>query len=173
MATAGLRHVVFFYQCIAVYRVAVSTFVRTGLARKEPVLLAVPKPGSALPGWAGTDARLVTVADMADICRNPARLIQTLCTFADRWRGRRARIVTEAVWPGRAAAEICEAARTDALIDRALGGLDATLMCPYDAAGLTGTALADAARAHQWQLGADAADSVVPSPQYSGPGATT
>ena len=165
-ATAeGLRHVVYFYQGVADYRAAVSGFVRAGLARKEPVFVAVPRPGAAVPDWPGGRSALVTVADMAQLGRNPARLIEALRSFAERHRGRRPRIVTESVWPGRTAAEMCEAARIDALIDTALTGLEATLVCPYDAAGLPPAALADATRAHQWRLESDA---VVLSPDYSG-----
>jgi anti-sigma regulatory factor (Ser/Thr protein kinase) len=165
-ATDGLRHVVFFYQGSAHYRAAIAAFVRAGLARKEPVLLAVPQPGSALPDWPAARSALLTVTDMADLARNPARLIAALHSFAGRDLGRRARIITESVWPGRTPAELCEAARADALVDRALHGLRATLMCPYSAAGLPEAALADAARAHQWQLDADP-DAVVSSPGYS------
>jgi len=165
-AREGLRHVVFFYQGHAHYREAIAAFVRAGLARKEPVLLAVPQPRSALPDWPSGGSALLTVTDIADLGRNPARLISALHSFAGGHLGRRARIITESVWPGRTPAEICEAARTDALVDRALEGLPATLMCPYSAAGLPEAALADAARAHQWQLD-PAPDEVVRSPGYS------
>lgn len=164
-ATDGLRHIVFFYRGIADYRAAVANFVRAGLASKEPVLVAVPQPGTAIPDWPDGGSALVTVTDIAELGRNPARLIPALRSFADRYLGRRLRIITESVWPGRSAAEMREAARTDALIDRALDGLQATLMCPYSAAGLPQAALADAAGAHQWQLDPDA---VTPSPDYSG-----
>jgi anti-sigma regulatory factor (Ser/Thr protein kinase) len=167
-ATAeGLRHAVFLYRGVADYRAAIAGFVRTGLARKEPVLLAVPQPAAAIPDWQTGRSALLTVADMAQIGRNPARLIQALRSFADRHRGRRPRIISESVWAGRSAAEICEAARTDALIDAALSGLEATLMCPYNAAGLPAAALADASRAHQWRL---EADDIVRSHEYSGLG---
>lgn len=165
-ATAGrLRHVVFFYQGVADYQAAIAGFVRAGLASKEPVFVAVPQPGAAVPDWPGGRSALVTVTDMAQLGRNPARLIEALRSFAERHRGRRPRIVTESVWPGRTAAEMCEAARIDALIDTALTGLEATLVCPYDAAGLPPAALADATRAHQWRLESDA---MVLSPDYSG-----
>jgi anti-sigma regulatory factor (Ser/Thr protein kinase) len=165
-ATAeGLRHVVFFYRGIADYRAAIAGFVRTGLARKEPVFVAVPQPGAAVPDWPAGHSALVTVTDMAQLGRNPARLIGALRSFADRHRGRRPLIVTESVWPGRPAAEMCEAARIDALIDQALIGLQATLMCPYDAAGLPPDAIADATRAHQWRFESDV---VVLSQGYSG-----
>jgi anti-sigma regulatory factor (Ser/Thr protein kinase) len=155
-ATAeGLRHAVFLYSGMTDYRAAIAGFVRTGLARKEPVLVAVPRPAAAVPDWPPGRSALVTVADMAQLGRNPARLIQALRSFTDRHRGRRARIISESVWAGRSPAEICEAARTDALIDAALSGLEATLMCPYDAAGLPAAALADATRAHQWRLESD------------------
>lgn len=163
-AAQGLRHAVFFYDGMADYRAAVSDIVRTGLARKEPVLLAVPQPGPTLPDWPADGSAHVLVTDMADLGRNPARLIPALRTFANRHLGRRARIVSESVWPGRPAAEICEAARAEALVDVALAGMQATLICPYSA-DLPADALADAARSHQWRLDGG---SVVPSPAYAG-----
>jgi len=151
-APEGLRHVVLFHRGIADYRSAIASFVRTGLASREPVLLAVPRPAITLPEWPAGASRLLTVTDMADLGRNPARLISALRAFIERCGGRRARIVSEWIWPGRPAAEACEAARADALVDLALSGLAATLMCPFNAAGLPGPVLADAARAHRWRL---------------------
>lgn len=98
-ATGGLRHVVFFYQGGGDYRAAVTRFARAGLARKEPVLLAVPRPGLAFPDWPGGSSALMTIMDMADFGRNPARIIPAVRAFADRYFGQRAWIITESVWP--------------------------------------------------------------------------
>lgn len=151
-AADGLRHTSFFYRSLADYQAALGSFVRAGLARREPVLLAVPRPSVALPDWPAGSSTLLTVTDMAELGRNPARIIPALRSFADRHLGRRARIITESVWSGRSPAQMREAARNDALVDLALADLTATLICPFSAIDLPESALSDATRAHQWQL---------------------
>jgi anti-sigma regulatory factor (Ser/Thr protein kinase) len=162
-AAGGLRHISFFYQSLADYRARLGAFVRTGIARREPVLLAVPRPSVALPDWPAGRSALLTVTDMAEL-GNPARIIPALQSFADRYLGRRARMITECIWPGRSPSEMSEAARHDALIDLALGHLTATLICPFSAADLPPSALSDASRAHQWLFDSE---TPVPNSQYS------
>ena len=165
VAAAGeLRHVSFVYQNLADYRSRLGAFVRAGLSGREPVLLAVPRPSITLPEWPAGSSALLTVTDMTELGRNPARVIPALRSFAERHIGRRARMITESIWPGRSVSEICEAARHDALIDLALADLTATLICPFSAADLPPSALSDAGRAHQWLFEADAP---VPNSQYS------
>jgi anti-sigma regulatory factor (Ser/Thr protein kinase) len=163
-AASELRHISFFYQSLADYRTKLGAFVRAGLARREPVLLAVPRPSVALPDWPTGSSSLLTVTDMTELGRNPARVIPALRSFADRHVGHRARMITESIWLGRSPSEICEAARNDALIDLALADLAATLICPFSAVDLSPSALSDAGRAHQWLFHSDAA---VPNSQYS------
>jgi len=88
-------------------------------------------------------------ADMAELGRNPARIIPEVRSFADKHLGRRVRFVGEPVWPGRTPAESCEAARHEALINLAFAGVPATILCPYDASGLAGSVLAGARRTHR------------------------
>jgi anti-sigma regulatory factor (Ser/Thr protein kinase) len=157
VAAAGeLRHISFFYQSLPDYRARLGEFVRTGLARREPVLLAVPRPSVAFPDWPAGSSSLLTVTDMSELGRNPARIIPALRSFADRHLGRRARMITESIWPGRSPSEIREAARHDALVDLALSDVTATLLCPFSAADLPASALSDAGRAHRWLYEADA-----------------
>lgn len=169
MAAADvLHHMVLFYRDLTEYQATIAGFAQAGVAQQEPVLIAVPQQTSGLPGWPGSSG-LVTVADMTELGRNPARIIPALRAFADRHRGQRVRIICETIWPGRSAAEICEGARHEALVDRALAAVPAAVVCPYSAAVLPEQVLADAACTHQWQLGSDA---VQPSASYAGPGAT-
>ena len=74
-ATEGLRHVSFFYQSIADYRTALGRFVCAGVARREPVLLAVPQLSVVLPDLPARSSALVTVTDMAELGGNPARIL--------------------------------------------------------------------------------------------------
>jgi anti-sigma regulatory factor (Ser/Thr protein kinase) len=165
-AADGLGHAVLFYGGAAERRAAMVKLVQAGLARREPVLLAVPQVRSALAGWLGASSALVTMTDMTELGRNPGRIIPALRAFADRHLGHRVQIVCESIWPGRTQAEVCEAARQEALIERAFVGISGTVVCPYSAAGLPESVLADAACTHPWQA---AADSLVPSASYAGP----
>jgi anti-sigma regulatory factor (Ser/Thr protein kinase) len=166
-ATDGLRHVVLFYQGLAEYRSALARFVQAGLARSEPVLVAVPSAGYALPDWTPGSPE-VTATDISEVGRNPARMVAVLRAFADRHSGGRVRIVSESVWPGRAQAEVCESLRHEALVDNVLAGVQATMVCPYNAADLPESVLADAGCTHQWQLGPTG---MAPAPAYGGPDA--
>jgi anti-sigma regulatory factor (Ser/Thr protein kinase) len=164
----GLHHAVLFYGGMAEYRSALARTVQAGIARREPVLIAVPAATTVLADWRDEHSGLVTTTDMTELGRNPARIIPALRTFADKHVGRPVRIISESIWPGRSRAEVCEAARHEALVEGALAGVAGTMVCPYSAAGLPESVLADAACTHQWEAGTDA---VRPSATYAGPGA--
>jgi anti-sigma regulatory factor (Ser/Thr protein kinase) len=165
-APDGLRHLVLFYRDAAEYRACLNAFVDAAAAAGDPVLIAVPGsvvPLPALPGHAAID-----VADMAELGRNPARIAAVLRAFCDANPGRPVRVVTESIWPGRSRGEVCEAVRLEALIEQVLAGLWADVLCPYDAARLPQSVLADARRAHRWQSSGNEA---MPNAQYEGSGA--
>ena len=123
--------------------------MRDGLAAAEPVLVAVPGRRLDLVRAAlGAAAEAVSFADMAALGRNPARIIPAIRRFTDSRRPRRTRFVGEPVWAGRSAAETAEATRHEALINTALAAVPATILCPYDASGLTAAVLEDARRTH-------------------------
>jgi anti-sigma regulatory factor (Ser/Thr protein kinase) len=168
VAAVGFRHVALFYRGVAEYRAALASFAQAGLASHEPILLAVPATRSGLADWLGGSSGLVTTTDMTELGRNPARIIPALRAFADKHVGQRVRIISESIWPGRSRAEVCEAARHEALVEAALAGVTGIMVCPYSAAGLPGSVLADAACTHPWQAGPYA---VAPSATYAGPGA--
>lgn len=142
----GLRHAALFYRDRAEYRARILGFARAGLARGEPSFIAVP----------GDEARLlrdrlgadVVCTDMADMGRNPARIIPRLRAFIDRFPGQHVRFVGEPIWPGRSPAEICEATRHEALINLAFARDDVAVLCPYNAARLSPSAIAAARRTH-------------------------
>src|SRR5215471_3779530 len=149
-ADGGLSHAAFFYRSPPEYVAAIVAFVQAGLAAGEPVLVAVPGTKASvicdqLPAGPGE----VVFTDMAELGRNPARITPEVRAFADKHPGQRVRFVGEPIWPGRSAAEICEAARHEALINLAFAQAPMTIVCPYDASGLAGSVLADARRTHQ------------------------
>ena len=87
---SGFRHVAWCYQTPADYVAVIEEFVRAGQARGEPVLVAVPF-AQLPPGWAVPGSPQVTLTDMAEMGRNPARIIPVLRAFCDRHPGQRVR----------------------------------------------------------------------------------
>jgi anti-sigma regulatory factor (Ser/Thr protein kinase) len=145
-AVGRLRHAAWFYRGQNDYLSGIAEFVRSAVSSNEPVLAVVPASQVAvgsLPN--GPD---VTVADMRELGRNPARLIPAILTFASRYQGRRVRYVGEPAWPGRSAAELREVDRYEANLNEALADLDINVLCPYNAAELSGAVIARASRTH-------------------------
>ncbi len=166
-ATAnGSRHMVLFYRDAAEYRACLSDFVHAAVASGKPVLIAVPRSLASLPAWPG--GAPIRSADMADSGRNPARVVADIRAFCDAHPDSPVRVVTESIWPGRSRAEICEAVRHEALMEQALAGLTAEVLCPYNATTLPRSVLADASRAHRWQF---TGSQVAANADYVGPGA--
>ena len=149
VAHGGLTHLAFFYRDQAEYLARIEAFARDGLANAEPVFVAVPGDKALLVRTRlGGASGQVSYGDMAELGRNPGRLIPALRAFADSRPGHRVRFVSEPVWPGRPAAETREAARHEALINLAFSQTPVSIMCPYDAAGLAPAALLEARFTH-------------------------
>ena len=145
-----LRHAAFFYRSEPEYTGRIAAFVRDGLDRGEPALLALAGNRTGMIAAIVESAPgEVVFADMTELGRNPARIIPEVRSFTDKHPGQRVRFVGEPVWPGRSLAEICEANRHEALLNLAFARAEATILCPYDASGLADSVLADARRTHQ------------------------
>ena len=150
---SGLRHLALFYRDQSERRAKILSFVRAGLARGEPSLIALP----------GDEARLLSEElggepgelqwfDMTDMGGNPARIIPELRSFIDKHVGQRVLVAAEAVWPGRSPAEIREATRHEALVNLAFTDARATMLCAYDVTRLASSAVADARCTHPEHL---------------------
>jgi anti-sigma regulatory factor (Ser/Thr protein kinase) len=149
IAHGGLTHLAFFYRDQAEYLARIQAFAQDGLANAEPVFVAVPgDKGRLVRTQLGGGSGQVAYGDMAELGRNPGRLIPAVRAFAEAHPGRRVRYVSEPVWPGRPTAETCEATRHEALINLAFARAPVSIMCPYDAAGLTPAALSEARSTH-------------------------
>ena len=147
-AHGGLAHLAFFYRDQAEYLSRIQTFAHDGLAHAEPLFVAVPGDKARLVRTRlGGDYGDVSYGDMAELGRNPGRIIPAVRAFAEANPGRRVRYICEPVWPGRSAAETCEATRHEALINLAFSGTPLSIMCPYDA-GLAPAALLEAKFTH-------------------------
>jgi anti-sigma regulatory factor (Ser/Thr protein kinase) len=140
----GLSHLAFLYHGVDEQLEHVLAFARAGLASSEPVFVALPDGlGRRVQAAAGAAARQLTVADMNELGRNPARITLALGTFADQHAGQRIRIITEPLWPGRTAAETAEVMKHESLVQLAVAAADAEVLCPYNAE--LGPALIDGA----------------------------
>jgi hypothetical protein len=142
------RHLALLYHGRGEYVAALCGFIKASRARGDAVFVAVPKRNAQLVHQGLGDGAEVTLADMAELGRNPARIIPALLAFAGKHRGHHVCCIGEPIWPGRKAAEVREAIRHEALINLAFRDSPVTVVCPYDNAGLPGSVIADAARTH-------------------------
>ena len=155
VAPEALRHEMLLYREHRELVDAVVAFVRDSVAASEPVLVAfTPDKGELLREELAPvlddHPDDVLLADMAELGRNPARIIPTCQDFLrSQPPGTRVRSVGEPIWAGRSSAEIREAQRHEVLIDIAFGGVqDAWLLCPYDARALSTDVIDEAYRSH-------------------------
>jgi anti-sigma regulatory factor (Ser/Thr protein kinase) len=145
----SLSHLAYFYRDQRGYLSYLSAFALAGLRDAEPVFIAVPgRKAALLRERLGAESPLLRYGAIAETGRNPARLIPELRAFLDEHRGLPARFVSEAIWPGRSAAELCEAIRHEALLNLAFASAPATIVCPYDAGALAPSVLAGAECTH-------------------------
>jgi hypothetical protein len=157
----GFVHSALLYHSQQEYLDFVVRFVVDGLARDEPVLVAVPDGNlallrDALKGAASGFTAELHMADIAEVGRNPSRFMAMEASFADEHPGRRVRIVSQLAWPGRTEDELVACIEDEALANGALEGYQATGLCLYDAARLDDDVLADARATHPllWRCGA-------------------
>ncbi len=147
VAGGECRHIALLYRDPSEYTSGVDEFVKAGLAEQEPVFVAVPRAQLSLLTQPTEDS-LVSLADMEELGRNPARIIAALRVFADQHAGRRVRYLGESLWLGRSRAERSETARYEALLNRAFADADVTMMCLYNAATLPRAAITSARTTH-------------------------
>ncbi|MFI1212235.1 anti-sigma factor RsbA family regulatory protein [Streptomyces sp. NPDC020802] len=148
--TEPFVHPALFYRGEEEYVDGTVSFIRDGLEAGEPVAVAVPGPNLTLLrtalGEAATDVQFI---DMTQAGRNPGRIIpRVLRVFADAHPRTRVRIIGEPIWPDRSGLEYPACAQHEALINSAFQGRDATILCPYDAEGLSEQVLTDAYATH-------------------------
>ncbi len=131
--TPTLDHRALYYASQEEYLAGVGGFAREGLDTGQPVMIAVPGERlAALRDRLGPAADRVSWFDMANLGRNPARIIPAIRVFADRADGAPARMVGEPIWPGRSHSELEEGTHHEALINLAFADTPITILCPYD-----------------------------------------
>jgi anti-sigma regulatory factor (Ser/Thr protein kinase) len=145
----GFRHVALLAGSQEQYLAEVTGFVRAALGRGEPVLVAVPAfRAGPLRQVLGAGAGQVAWTDMAEMGRNPARVIPALTAFARDHAGAPVSCVGECAWPGRAGPELTEAIKQEALANLAFRAMPVTALCPFDRTGLPPGVLALAGQVH-------------------------
>jgi anti-sigma regulatory factor (Ser/Thr protein kinase) len=127
-------------------------FIVEGVRAGEPVMVAVTPPKlAALRSALGDDAAEVAFVDMAELGRNPARIIPAWEAFAREHHaaGRAVRGIGEPVWGGRTSEELIECQLHEALLNVAFAGRGPfRLMCPYDRTALDPAVIREACCSH-------------------------
>lgn len=145
-------HEALFYAGPEEFVTGVLAFVREGLAAREPVMVAVAAEKIAvLRDALGGQAAEVQFADMAQIGRNPARIIPHWQSFLDDHLrpGRPVRGVGEPLSAGRDPGELVECQVHERLLNIAFAGSGSwKLLCPYDIVALPAEAVTEARRSH-------------------------
>ena len=145
---------------------SVLAFVEDGLRQGEAVSVGLSAGlGRRLGRLLGTQ-RLVAYFDMTELGRNPGRIIAAMLDFARTHAvpapaapgqaapaqaapaGPLLRYVSEPFWAGRSDAERAEATRHEALVEPALTGAPATVLCVYNADRLDAESIACAEHLH-------------------------
>jgi len=143
------RHLALLNQGPSEYVSVLTGFIRASLARDDAVFVAVPEDkAQLLREELGADSARLFMVDMAELGRNPARIIPAVMKYASQHAGGPVCCIGEPIWPGRTAAEMLEATRHEALINLAFRDSPVTFVCIYDSAGLPGWVIADAAKTH-------------------------
>jgi anti-sigma regulatory factor (Ser/Thr protein kinase) len=145
----GLVHEALFYEDLDGYVAGATAFLREGLEQSEAMMVAVPEPRvEALRDGMGADASAVRFVDMAELGRNPARIIPAVREWVEGQTTDRVRFIGEPIWAERGADEIREATRHEALLNLAFAGAPVAIQCPYDTRRLDAAVVADAERTH-------------------------
>jgi anti-sigma regulatory factor (Ser/Thr protein kinase) len=165
-ADEAFVHPALFYQGPWEYLSETIPFIREGLARDEPVAVAVPHSRLELLRAAlGDLVARVRLVDMSVAGRNPGRIIaEVLGAAVDAHPDKHVRVIGEPIWPERSDLEYPACVQHEALINLAFAGRSATILCPYDVANLDPVIIADAAATHPTLLQSGTS---FPSPGYA------
>ena len=149
---SGFHHEALLYAGEEEFLGGTLPFVAAGLEAGEAILVAVGKEKiGLLEEELGPEAELVGFTDMAELGRNPARIIPAWQEFLAGPTGeaRRVRGIGEPTWPGRSADELIECQHHESLLNLAFeGGPPWPLLCPYDVARLAPEVVEGARRTH-------------------------
>jgi anti-sigma regulatory factor (Ser/Thr protein kinase) len=153
----GFRHEMLLYAGQDEFVSQASSFVRDAVDAGEPTLVVVMRPRlDALREELGDDIDGVGFADMAEVGRNPARIIPAWRDFVltHAATGTPLRGIGEPIFAERHADELVECQRHEALLNVAFDGAEHFwLLCPYDTISLDESVIEDAYRRHPFVAG--------------------
>jgi anti-sigma regulatory factor (Ser/Thr protein kinase) len=170
----AFRHEALFYAGEDGFLAGTVPFLEEGAERGENALVAVSKArADALRAALGEAADFVRFVDMAELGRNPARIIpawRDLVASREGMTGDPIRGVGEPIWSGRSETEVVECHRHESLLNLAFADRDAFwLVCPYDTEGLPPEVIEEARRTHPLvdEHGASHASDRYPGPELA------
>jgi hypothetical protein len=150
-AHSGYQHEAFLYRGEEQFLAGTAPFVRGGVERGQPVLVAVSEPKlSALRDSLGDVAAAVEFIDMDELGANPARIIPRWQAFVAEHAatGVPLRGIGAPIWAGRRPEELVECQLHEALLNVAVDpDTPLWLSCPYDVS-LGQDVIAEAHRSH-------------------------
>jgi len=145
----GLSHSALLYGDDNEYRAGLAEFAQAAAAFGAPMQMVLPWQRVHMAKGALSMLPLrVVLDDMADVGRNPARLIPAGRTFADGHPGEHVYCLWEPAWAARSAAEQREIARHEGLCNLAFRDRAMTVLCLYDTARLGADLIADVELTH-------------------------
>jgi anti-sigma regulatory factor (Ser/Thr protein kinase) len=149
----GYRHEAFLWRGEDEFLAGTLPFILDGLAAGQPVMVAVIQQRiDLLRAALGADtAAAVHFIDMAELGRNPARIIPAWRSFINEQGagGQPVRGIGEPIWSGRRAAEVTECQMHEALLNLAVEPhVPLWLLCPYDVGALASDVVTEAHRSH-------------------------
>lgn len=145
------RHEALLYDGRDGFAAGTLQFLREGLDAGEPTMVAVgAERMTILRDALGADADRVRFVDMAELGRNPGRIIPAWRDFLATHAGEGpVRGIGEPVWAGRSADELVECQLHESLLNLAFADADDfRLVCPYDREALDEAVLHEACRSH-------------------------
>lgn len=145
----GAVHSALLYRDAAEMLAGVVPFLLGGLAEGAVVGAALAGPHLELVRSAlGSAAERVRLFDMAEVGRNPGRIVaEVIGSVVAARPDAPARIVEEPMWPGRTEREYPACVQHEALVNLAVAGRPVSVLCPYDMR-LPAAVLSDAAATH-------------------------
>ncbi len=147
------RHEAFLWKGEDEFLAGTVPFILDGVTAGQPVMVAVIQQRiDLLRAALGPDAAAAVIfVDMAEVGRNPARIIPAWRSFLDEHGagGRPVRGIGEPVWAGRRAAEVTECQVHEGLLNLAVEPqVPLWLLCPYDVQALGPDVVTEAHRSH-------------------------
>jgi anti-sigma regulatory factor (Ser/Thr protein kinase) len=149
VGSAGFRHEALLYEGLDEFLLRTCGFIRDSLEDGARLLVAVMgEKVDAIRSGLGPDAADVRFEDMAEVGRNPGRILSLWEDFAREPSDRPARGIAEPIYAGRAPEELVESQRHEELLNLAFDRRPLWIVCPYDTGALQPGAIDAALRSH-------------------------